>query len=243
MVKDSVDFGFISENFIKVFGALPTTLIITALSLLFGWTLGIIIATGKISGPAWLKEILKWISDIIRGIPTVVLLYVVYFGLPQIVENTTGISIANWSKQTFVVIALTLELGINSSEMFRSAYNSVKKGQLEAAWSLGYTKLQRFTRVIAPQGLFVILPNLSSAVLSIIQATALVYTLGVFDILGKARQIDTNEAHVKTFEMYLVATIIYWALAGVVVWIFKGLEKYFGKGNVGISAEGKAVNA
>ena len=243
MIKDTVDFGFIAENFIKVLGALPTTLLITLLSLVFGWVLGLLIATGKISGPRWLKEILKWLTDIIRGIPTVVLLYVVYFGLPQLVEGIIGVNIGNWSKQTFVVIALAIELGINSSEMFRSAYNSIKKGQLEAAWSLGFTKLQRFTRVIFPQGLFVILPNLGSAVLSIIQATALVYTLGIYDILGKARQIDTNEAHVKTFEMYLVATVIYWALAGVVGVIFRGLESYFGKGNVGIAAKGKAVSA
>ena len=243
MVKDTVDLKFISENFIKILGALPTTLFITLMSLAFGWLLGMIIATGKISGPKWLKEVLKWLTDIIRGIPTVVLLYVVYFGLPQIVEDIAGVSISKWSKQTFVIIALALELGINSSEMFRSAYNSIKKGQLEAAWSLGYTKAQRFRRVIFPQGVFVILPNLSSAVLSVIQATALVYTLGVYDILGKARQIDTNEAHVKTFEMYLAATAIYWALAGLVVLIFRGLEGYFGRGNVGIAAKGKAVSA
>ncbi len=237
MIKDSVDFVFIAENFIKILGALPVTIAITLASLFFGWCLGLLIATGKIQGPAWLKEILKWLTDIIRGIPTVVLLYVVYFGLPQLVSALTGANISNWSKQTFVIIALALELGINSSEMFRSAYSSIKKGQLEAAWSLGYTKWQRFTKVIFPQGLYVILPNLSSAVLSIIQATALVYTLGIYDILGKARQIDTNEAHVKTFEMYLAVAAIYWGLSIIVVFVFKKLEAAFGKGNVGIAAK------
>ncbi len=241
MVKDSVDFKFIAENIIKILGALPVTIVITLSALLFGWAFGLLIATGKIRGPKWLKEILKWITDIVRGIPTVVLLYVVYFGLPQLVEKTTGISIGNWSKQTFVVIALALELAITSSEMFRSAYNSIKKGQLEAAWALGFNRFQSFVRVIFPQGLFVILPNLSSAVLSIIQATALVYTLGIYDILGKARQIDTNEAHVKTFEMYLAAAAIYWALSILVVFIFRKLEGYFGRGNATIAAKGKVV--
>ena len=236
MIKDAFDLKFILDNLPKIIGALPVTISITLISLLFGWMLGLIFAFGKVSGPRWLREVLKLLTDILRGIPTVVLLYVVYFGLPQIVGSLTLASLDGWSKQTFVVIALALELGISSSEMFRSAYNSIRKEQIEAAWALGYTKIQRFLKVIVPQGLFVILPNLSSAVLSIIQATALVYTLGIYDILGKARQIDTNEAHVKTFEMYLAAALIYWALAGVVTVIFSQMEKRFGRGRKVVAA-------
>lgn len=116
--------------------------------------------------------------------------------------------------------------------MFRSAYNSIQKGQMEAAHALGYTEIQKFFHIIVPQGLAVILPNLGSAVLSIIQATALVYTLGIFDILGKARQLDTNVSHVKTFEMYFSVAIIYWALAVLIQFIFSRLEKQMRKESV-----------
>lgn len=235
MVKETFDIAFISENFPKILAALPVTISITILALIFGWSLGLVASFGKIKGPKWLKGILSVLTDIIRGIPTVVLLYLVYFGLPQLL-GTIGIDIGDWSKRSFVVIALTIELATTSSEMFRSAFNALQKGQLEAAHALGYTKIQVFTHIIVPQGVFVILPNLGSAVLSIIQATALVYTLGVYDILGKARQIDTNVAHVKTFEMYFAVAIIYWLLAIVIGWIFKALEKYFGRGSKGISA-------
>ena len=230
MIKDTFDLAFVAENFGAVLGALPVTILITILSLASGWLVGLLAAFGKIKGPAFVRVVLRFLTDVIRGIPTVVLLYVVYFGLPILFESAFGISLRGWSKTAFVVIALAIELGTSSSEMFRSAYNSLKKGQLEAARALGYTGIQTFIHVIFPQGVFVILPNLGSAVLSIVQATALVYTLGVFDILGKARQIDTNVAHVKTFEMYFVVAIIYWALALIIGAVFRYAERRMGKG-------------
>lgn len=235
MVKESFDYKFILEKFPKLLGALPVTLKITIISLAIGWSIGLLIAVGKIKGKPWLRGILRVLTDIIRGIPTVVLLYIVYFGLPILFRSAFGITLQNSSKITFVVIALSIELATSSSEMFRSAFNALQKGQLEAAHALGYTTWQRFIHVILPQGVFVILPNLGNAVLSIIQATALVYTLGIFDILGKARQINTNYAGVMTFELYFAAAIIYWVLALIVGQVFKLLEKQFGKGNKSIT--------
>ena len=117
--------------------------------------------------------------------------------------------------------------------MFRSAYNSIQKGQLEAAHALGYTEIAAsFSISSFPRDWLSSFPNLGSAVLSIIQATALVYTLGIFDILGKARQLDTNVSHVKTFEMYFSVAIIYWALAVLIQFIFSRLEKQMRKESV-----------
>lgn len=247
MIKESFDIAFIIEYFPKILGALPVTLSMTVLTLITGWLVGLIVAIGKIKGRKILQSILRVLTDITRGIPTVVLLYIVYFGLPTFFKNGLGINIGGWSKQAFVIIALTIELGISSSEMFRSAFNAINKGQLEAAHALGYSKIQSFIHVILPQGTFVILPNLGNAVLSIIQATALVYTLGIYDILGKARQIDTNNSHVKTLEMYVAVAVIYWVLSLLVGRIFKVLERYYGRGSRAITvadnSKGKAVRA
>ena len=138
MVRESFDIHFIIEKFPAILSALPVTLEITAVTLVLGWLLGLLVAWGKVSGSGWLKKFLRILTDIIRGIPTVVLLYIVYFGLPKL------INVSNWSKISFVVLALMIELGTTSSEMFRSAYNSIQKGQLEAAHALGYTEIQKF---------------------------------------------------------------------------------------------------
>lgn len=230
MVAESFDLKFIIDILPRVLKALPTTLYITAWSALFGWLFGLVFTYARISRYKVLRNAIGACTTVIRGIPTVVLLYLVYFGLPNLLRGVAGIEIGQWEKTTFVIIAMALELAMTSSEMFRSAYNSLDKGQLEAAHALGMTKLQRFRRIIFPQGLYVILPNLSSATLALIQGTSLVYTLGVMDILGRARQINSNEFGLKSLEAYIAVALIYWVFSLIVTRLFKFLELWFGRG-------------
>lgn len=230
MIKETFDISFITSITPKLFEALPITLRITGFSLLFGWAAGLLVTFCKVSRHRILALVLDKITVVFRGIPTVVLLYLTYFGLPVLIQAVSGVNIGKWSKEVFCIIALALELTVSSSEMFRSAYNSLDKGQLEAAHAIGMTRLQRFFRVIAPQGLYVILPNLGSAVLSVIQGTALVYTLGIIDIMGRARVLDTNAFGLKTFEAYFTVALFYWGISLLVTAIFRLLEQYFGRG-------------
>ena len=75
-----------------------------------------------------------------------------------------------------------------------------------------------------------ILPNLSSAALALVQGTSLVYTLGVMDVLGRARQINSNEFGLKSLEAYIAVALIYWAFSFVITRMFKFLEHWFGRG-------------
>lgn len=230
MVAETFDLKFIIDILPRVLKALPTTLYITAWSAIFGWLFGLVFTFARISRHKVLSGAIGVFTTVIRGIPTVVLLYLVYFGLPNLLRGIAGIEISQWEKTTFVIIAMALELAMTSSEMFRSAYNSLDKGQLEAAHALGMTRLQRFRRIILPQGLYVILPNLSSATLALIQGTSLVYTLGVMDVLGRARQINSNEFGLKSLEAYIAVALIYWAFSFVITRLFKLLERWFGRG-------------
>lgn len=230
MARESVDLHFIVTIFPKLLQALPVTLQITVLAVIFGWAVGLLITFGKVSRFRVLSWLLSKVTTVLRGIPTIVLIYLVYFGLPTVVLRLLGISIGDWPKQVFVIIALAAELAVSSSEMFRSAYNSLEKGQLEAAHAIGMTRVQRFFHIILPQGLYVILPNLGSATLSLIQGTALVYTLGIMDIMGRARILDTNAFGLKTFEAYFAAAILYWMLSLFVSGLFRSLERKFGRG-------------
>lgn len=230
MVAETFDSKFIIDILPKLLKALPTTLYITAWSALFGWLFGLVFTCARISRHKVLSGIVGVCTTVIRGIPTVVLLYLVYFGLPNLLRGLAGIEISQWEKTTFVIIAMALELAMTSSEMFRSAYNSLDKGQLEAAHALGMTRLQRFRRIIFPQGLYVILPNMTSATLTLIQGTSLVYTLGVMDVLGRARQINSNEFGLKSLEAYIAVALIYWAFSLVITRLFKLLEYWFGRG-------------
>lgn len=156
-------------------------------------------------------------------------------------QNIFGINISSWQKQTFCIIALSTEFSVTCSEMFRSAYNSLDQGQLEGARALGMNKIQSFLRVILPQTVYVILPNLNNATLSIIQGTVLVYTLGIMDIIGRARMIDTNAMGLKTFECFFIVAVIYWIISILITCAFRIIEKRMGRGSqtAGTIKEGK----
>ncbi len=222
-MENLIDIKFIIEKLPNLLKALPVTMEIMILTLFWGCTIGLLMAVLKISGSSFVKKLLTVITACVRGIPTILILFLIYFGLPVILKNFS-INAGEWDKKIFVVAALSIEFGIQSSELFKSAYNGIDKGQINAAISLGYSTIQRFFYLYIPQGLKIILPNLGNCVLACIQSTALVYTLGVFDLLGKARQIDSNAFSLKTFEMYLTVSIIYWIMALINDCIFKWVE-------------------
>ena len=230
MARESFDIDFIRTLIPKLLQVVPLTLEIAVVSIIFGCLAGLFLTYIKVSGPKPLKSIINVLTTLVRTIPDVVLLYIIYFGLPIFVRTVFGISLDLWQKQTFVIIALAIGFSATASEMFRSAYNSLEKGQLEAAHAVGMTALQRFRRIIFPQGLFVILPNLAGACLALTQATALAYTLGIMDITGKARVLDSNTGSLNTFEAYLTVALFYWIISFLISAVFKGLELKFGKG-------------
>jgi len=230
MVKESFHYDYFIKLFPKLIKVIPLSLMMAISAIIIGCLAGLLITTIKVSKHRVLSSIFNYLTVIIRAIPEVVIIYLVYFGIPTLVKSLSGYNMNNWQKPTFMIMALSISLSASSSELFRSAYYALDKGQLEAAHSLGMTRLQRFFRIILPQGLFVILPNLSGLSLGIIQATSLSYTLGIIDIMGKARVLDTNSFGMNTFESYLVVALIYWAIAIVEGYIFKLLEKLIGRG-------------
>ena len=220
-MKETFYWAFFIRNLPKLIGAIPVTLQIMGLALLFGWAGGLLIVFGKLRG-RWTGRLLTAMTDVIRCIPTVLLLFIVYFAVPGLL----GSGAAARSRLPFVVAALAIEIAAVSSEMFRSAFLSIDRRQMEAARALGFAPIQVLGRVIIPQGLRIIAPNLGSAVLAAMQATSMVYTLGILDVLGRARQIDSTVTNTKTLELMLGAALIYWALALIIDGLFGLLNRY-----------------
>ena len=229
MIKETIDVQFILNIIPKLVLEVPQTLLLALCAIVLGMLAGLGLAWCKLCKYSLLRYSVNVITVTMRGIPTVVMLFLVYFGLP-IVLKQLGVDVSNWYKECFVVLALALELAVLTSEMFRSAYSGLDRGQLEAAHALGMSKLQRFYRVILPQGFYIILPNIGSAVLSLVQGTALAYTLGIIDITGRAMIIDTETVQMKTLEAFIGVCLIYWLLSVGITYTFKHLEKYFGRG-------------
>ena len=102
--------------------------------------------------------------------------------------------------------------GAYLSEVFRSAYSSVGKDQLEAAYIVGMTDTQALIRIIIPQAFLIALPNLGNYTIDLVKDTAIAFTIGLIDIMGQVKIILGNNYGIGMFEVYVIIAIVYWLI-------------------------------
>ncbi|MED4141033.1 amino acid ABC transporter permease [Priestia megaterium] len=218
----------------QVVDKLPLTLFMLGLSLLFSLLLGFAIALIRIQKKPVLSKMATIYLSFMRCTPLLVQLFLVYFGLPQLLL-LVHIDINSWSRITFLVIAFSLHTAAPLSEVIRSAYLSIDKGQFEAAYSIGMNYFQTLRRIILPQAFVAALPNLGNATISLLKDTALAFTIGIIDIMGQVRLILGNNYGIGMFEIYVTISLVYWSMCIVIEIIVSYLEKHLKKGRVSIS--------
>ena len=145
------------------------TLFVAMLSVLFGSILGLFLAIAKLSNKKVLRFLANSYTTIIRCTPSIVLLFLVYYGIPALFENVMGIDIQSIHTGVFVVITFTLQFGSMMSEVIRSSYEAIDKGQYEAAVSVGLTPFQAYARIIFPQAFVIALPNIGNGLIAVLQ--------------------------------------------------------------------------
>ncbi|MEH7288338.1 amino acid ABC transporter permease [Priestia megaterium] len=218
----------------QVVDKLPLTLFMLGLSLLFTLLLGFVIALIRIQKKPVLSKMATIYLSFMRCTPLLVQLFLVYFGLPQLLL-LVHIDINSWSRVTFLVIAFSLHTAAPLSEVIRSAYLSIDKGQFEAAYSIGMNYFQSLRRIILPQAFVAALPNLGNATISLLKDTALAFSIGIIDIMGQVRLILGNNYGIGMFEIYVTISLVYWSMCIVIEIIVSYLEKHLKKGRVSIS--------
>ncbi|WP_342514439.1 amino acid ABC transporter permease [Sporosarcina sp. FSL K6-1522] len=223
------DASYIWESIPVLLPFLKMTFLVAGLSVLFGTLLGFVLAAAKLSNSKLAQKTANGYTTILRCTPSIVLLFLVYYGIPAIGENF-GLDLNNVNTVVFVVITFTLQFAAAMSEVMRSAYQSVDKGQFEAAVSVGLSPIQAFRRIILPQAFVVALPNFGNSLLAVLQEGSLAYTIGLIDVVGKANLIIASNFNAHTLEIFLALAIIYWVLSIAIEQFFLKLEKVFGKG-------------
>ncbi|MED3943499.1 amino acid ABC transporter permease [Priestia megaterium] len=218
----------------QVVDKLPLTLFMLGLSLLFSLLLGFVIALIRIQKKPVLSKMATIYLSFMRCTPLLVQLFLVYFGLPQLLL-LVHIDINSWSRITFLVIAFSLHTAAPLSEVIRSAYFSIDKGQFEAAYSIGMNYFQSLRRIILPQAFVAALPNVGNATISLLKDIALAFSIGIIDIMGQVRLILGNNYGIGMFEIYVTISLVYWSICIVIEIIVSYLEKHLKKGRVSIS--------
>lgn len=188
---------------------------VTLLALLLGIPLGLLLAVLTESR----SRIVRWLTivyvEIGRGMPAIVMLQMVYFGLPDV-----GIVLDSYLA---TVVALALTTSAYTSEIIRAGLRSVNEGELEAAAALGLKTWDILRFILAPQGLRVALPTLLGFAILILQVSSLAFTLGLPELLSQAYSIGA--ATFKYLPVLTVAGIMYLLITVPGGWLVENLEK------------------
>lgn len=208
----------IPELFLEIIKAFPVTAEYVLLAFCFGVIFGGLLTVAKLGKNRILRALAYGYTTIMRCVPAVVLLFVVYYGLPRIIPMDTS------KKVKFVVITLSLFTSGSMSETFRSAYLSIERSQFEACKSIGMTAYQSFVHVILPQMVRISIPNICNSILALIKEGALAYTIGLYDLLGKGNYIIGKHLGAYVIETYMTLVLIYWPISLLVTTVGKKAE-------------------
>lgn len=211
---------------------LTVTLVVGVTSILTGSILGMLLAWAKLSGHKVIRALADGYTYIIRCTPSIVLLFIVFYGLPKFMEAEFGIDLDDLSRAVFVIITFTLLFGAYVSEVFRSAYETVDKGQYEAAVTIGLSPKQAFFRVMLSQAAVIALPNFGNSVINLMKESALAYTIGLIDLLGRTNLIIAKNYGAYGIELYVACLLIYWGLSLVIEQAFLRMESYLDRGRL-----------
>ncbi|MGE5544740.1 MAG: amino acid ABC transporter permease [Bacillota bacterium] len=189
------------------------TLQLFALTLVMSMPLGIIMAIARMSKFPPLNIFMQFYIWVFRGTPLLLQVFFIYFGL--------GVAGIKFDQMTAAVIAFVLNYAAYLAEIFRSGIQSIDRGQFEAADVLGLTRFQTMKTIILPQMFKRVLPPIGNEVINLIKDTALIYAIGMNELLRAAKIAAVRDF---LFVPFIVAAVFYLVMTAGVQLFFKWLE-------------------
>ena len=230
METRAFDIGMIAQVLPDLLAYLDVTLLVALVSIALGSLLGGLLAWANLGGNLLLRWAALSYVYVMRCTPSIVLLFIVFYGLPKITEAAVRYDMNDLHRAVFAIITFTLLFGAYISEVFRAAYSAVPRGQYEAAVSAGLTPFQAFRHVILGQAALVALPNFGNATINLLKEGSLAYTIGLIDMIGKGNLIIAQNFGAYGIEVYLAALLIYWVLVLLLEQVFALVEKHLDVG-------------
>jgi polar amino acid transport system permease protein len=204
---------FYQGVFFTVLQGLATTLYVTAISFVLALLVGLLLGLGRVSKNLVFRNIVITYIEFIRGVPILVLIFTISYAIVPIVARTFGFENNAVSLVTRAIIALVLIYAAYIAEIFRAGIESIGKGQMEAARSLGMSHVQAMVHIILPQAIRNVLPALGNDLIALLKDTSLVSVLGVREITQVSRlSVSTTFRYEETYFIltlfYLVMTLV-----------------------------------
>ena len=225
-----MNFELIISSFPKMLGAAVITVKLLAFSLAIGLLIGLFFAILRLNKNIIINKFAYGYSYLFRGTPLLVQIYIIYFGLGQI-EFIRSTFLWVILKEPFwcAIIAFALNTGAYTSEILRSAFQTIKPGVIEAGKSLGISNKVIFYKIQIPIAIRQSLPAYGNEIILMLKGTSLASTVTIMDLTGVAKHIISTTF--KPVEVFILAGSIYLFMTFIVHNVIKFLERKYSFSN------------
>jgi polar amino acid transport system permease protein len=211
----SVRLNVVTENWLFLVSGINATLTVTVGALLLGVALGLPLGMARLSKRYWLSAPSVAYVEVFRNTPALVQLIWIYYCLPII----AGINMS-------AIVSCTVALGLNAAayiaEIFRAGIQSIDRGQVDAARSLGMSYFQAMRKVVLPQAFRRMIPAFVNETVSLIKYSSLVSVLGVADLTYQAQALSTTTY--RPIEVFTFIAIVYFVICTILSYMARRLE-------------------
>ena len=225
-----MDFDLMITSFPKLLSATVITLKLLSASLFFGLFIGLLFAILRLNKNIFINKFAYGYSYLFRGTPLLVQIFIIYFGLGNLIGNN------EYLKSSFIwvvlkepywcaIIAFALNTGAYTSEILRSAFETIKPGLIEAGKSLGISNKIIFYKIQIPIAIRQSLPAYGNEIILMMKGTSLASTVTLMDLTGVAKYIISTTF--KPIEVFIVAGGIYLFMTFCIHNLIKLLEKKY----------------
>ena len=221
-----MDLDLMISSFPKLLNATLVTLKLLSLSLIFGLILGLFFAILRLNKNIFLNKFSYFYSYLFRGTPLLVQIFIIYFGLGQIeFLRSSFLWIILKEPYWCAIIAFSLNTGAYTSEILRSAFETINKGFIEAGDSLGISKKIIFYKIQIPIAIRQSLPAYGNEIILMLKGTSLASTVTLMDLTGVSKYIISTTF--KPIEVFIVAGGIYLFMTFIIHNFIRYLEKKY----------------
>jgi glutamate/aspartate transport system permease protein len=195
-----IDWDVIPRNIYVLWGGLTVTFKLFVAALAGGIPLGIFLGLGRLSSKKWIYYPVSAYINFIRNVPLIMVIFWIYFALPLVTGHTID-------RLTSAIIAFVVFEATYFGEIIRAGFQTVKKGEMQAAYSTGLTYWQVVRYVLVPIGLRRVIPSLMTQTIVIFQDTSLAYVIGLREFVRTATVIDARE--IRSLEIFGFVALVY----------------------------------
>ena len=208
--------------------AMGQTLLLALCGLFFACILGLIFGLMSVLNNRVTRLIAAVFVDVIRGVPMIVLAYFVFFGVPYLFNTILGVGGVKLSALQAGTICLALNCGAYMAEIIRAGIESVDRGQMEAARSVGLPYWRAMQRVVLPQAIRTMIPSIINQFIITLKDTSILSVIGFPELVNTAKNVVANTF--MSFQTWTIVAVMYLIVITTLSRVARSLERRMNRG-------------